>query len=149
MQQGYNREQRTRSHTRGRLNVASEVQVAETPTETVEERLAALEQAVTGLGGQVNEMIEETITPAELSVLPGLKVLRPIPIVIEESADDVIARWIESGLTGVGGSEGAAIDSLAAVIVDVWTDLRSENVRLAGNAGPMLAVIENYAAPAP
>ena len=148
MRQGYNREQRIRSHTRGRLNVASEVRVAVT-TETVEERLAALEQAVTDLGGQVNEVIEETITPAELSVLPGLKVLRPIPIVIEESADDVIARWIEPGLTGVGGSEGAAIDSLAAVIVDVWTDLRSENVRLAGNAGRMLAVIENYAAPAP
>ena len=128
--------------------MASEVRVAET-TETVAERLAALEQAVTNLGGQVSEMIEETITPAELSVLPGLKVLRPIPIVIEEGADDVIARWIEPGLTGVGGSEGEAIDSLAAVIVDVWTDLRSEDVRLAGNAGRMLAVIENYAAPAP
>ena len=93
-------EQRTRSHTRERLNVASEVQVAET-TETVEEQLAALEQAVTDLGRQVAGVIDETITPAELSVLPGLKVLRPIPIVIEESADDVIARWIEPGLTGV------------------------------------------------
>lgn len=128
--------------------MASEVQVAET-TQTVEERLAALEQAVADLGGQVGEMTEETITPAELSVLPGLEVLQPIPIVIEEGADDVIARWIEPGLTGIGGSEGEAIDSLAAVIVDVWTDLRSGDVLRAGNAGRILAVIENYAAPTP
>ena len=128
--------------------MASEVQVAET-TQTVEERLAALERAVTDLGGQVDEMTEETITPAEMSVLPGLKVLQPIPIVIEEGAEDVIARWIEPGLTGIGGSEGEAIDSLASVIVDVWKDLRSGDMANAGNAGRILAVIENYAAPAP
>lgn len=128
--------------------MAPEVQVAET-TQTVEQRLAALERAVTDLGGQVDEMTEETITPAEMSVLPGLKVLQPIPIVIEEGAEDVIARWIEPGLTGIGGSKGEAIDSLASVIVDVWKDLRSGDMANAGNAGRILAVIENYAAPAP
>ena len=77
--------------------MASEVRVAET-TETVEGRLAALERAVTDLGRQVNEMIEESAVPAELSVIPGLELIQPIPILVEESAEDAVARWVEPHL---------------------------------------------------
>ena len=52
-------------------------------------------------------------------MLPGLELRRPIPIVVEESADDVVARWIEPAITGLGRSEGEAIESLAEVIVDL------------------------------
>ena len=94
-------------------------------------------------------MNEETITPAELTVVPGLRVHRPIPIVIEESAEDVLARWVEPGLTGFGGSEGEAMESLAAIILDVWNDLHADDAASGRNARRILTVIENYAAPTP
>ena len=126
--------------------MASEVRVAET-TQTVEERLAALEQAVADVGGQVNEMTEETITPAELTVVPGLEVCRPIPIVLEEYAEDVLARWVEPHIWGLGGSEGEAIESLAEVICEIWADLHDDSMELSGNAHRILAVMETYVAP--
>ena len=110
--------------------------------------MAALERAVTDLAHTVEELADESVYPAELSALPGLQLRRPIPIVVEESADDVIARWVEPAITGIGGSEGEAVESLAAVIVDVWKKLSSPRVRLSRNARRMLAVIEYYAAPA-
>ncbi len=129
--------------------MASEVQTADSPAETAGKRLESIERSVKNLDRRVGEMSEETITPAELTVVPGLTVRRPIPIVLEESAEDVLARWVEPGITGIGGSEGEAIESLAAIIVDVWKDLRAEGGPSGRNAQRMLAIIENYAAPAP
>ena len=103
---------------------------------------------MTDLGRQVGELADEAIYPAELSVLPGLELRRPIPIVVEESADDVVARWIEPAITGLGRSEGEAIESLAEVIVEVWAELRSDGDRLSRNTRRMLSIIEAYVAPA-
>lgn len=114
-----------------------------------EERLASLGRAVADLARQVDELAGESITPAELSVLPGLKLRRPIPIVVEESGEDVLARWVEPGITGIGESEGEAVESLAEIIVDVWHELSADGVKLSGNTRRMLAVIESYAAPSP
>ena len=128
--------------------MASEVRTAESAAATSDPRLDSIEQVVKDLHRQVGEMSEETITPAELTVVPGLHLHRPIPIVIEESAEDVLARWVEPGLTGIGGSEGEAIESLAAIILEVWKGLRADDVT-GRNAQRVLTVIENYAAPAP
>ena len=128
--------------------MTTEARVADTPATSVEERLAELERAVEDLGRQVGEFADEAVYPAELSVLPGLELRRPIPIVVEESADDAVARWIEPAITGLGRSEGEAVESLAEVIVEVWTELRSDDARLSRNARRMLSVIEAYVAPA-
>ena len=125
--------------------MASEVQVAETSTETVAERLAALEQAVTDLGGQVNEMAEESAVPAELSVIPGLELRQPIPILVEESAEDAVARWVECGLCGVGRNDGEAIESLREEICTVWHDLDSApDSELTRHARTMRTVLRCY-----
>ena len=129
--------------------MASEVRTAESPAGIADERLDSIEQAVKDLHRQVGEMNDETITPAELTVVPGLTVRRPIPIVLEESAEDVLARWVEPGLTGFGGSEGEAIESLAAIILDVWKDLHADDAVRGSNARRIVTVLENYAAPAP
>ena len=130
--------------------MASEVRTTEPPpTAMADQRLESIEQAVKDLHRQVGEMNDKTITPAELTVVPGLTVRRPIPIVIEESAEDVLARWVEPGLTGFGGSEGEAIESLAAIILDVWKDLHADDAVWGSNARRMRTVLENYAAPAP
>ena len=128
--------------------MTTETQVTDTPAMSVEQRLANLEHAVEDLGRQVGELADEAVYPAELSVLPGLELRRPIPIVVEESAEDVVARWIEPAITGLGRSEGAAVESLAEVIVEVWAELRSDDARLSRNARRMLSVIEAYVAPA-
>ena len=60
----------------------------------------------------------------------------------------MVARWIEPAITGLGRSEGAAVESLAEVIVEVWAELRSDDARLSRNARRMLSVIEAYVAPA-
>ena len=121
----------------------AQAQVAEAPT-TTDERLARIEAALE----EVRSLTEEPPVPAELSVVPGLALRRPIPVVIEGGADGVVARWIEPGLTGIGGSEGEAMASLADIIADTLADLRSGDMRLSGNARRMLAVIEGYADPA-
>ena len=124
--------------------MASEVRVAET-TETVGERLAALERAVTDLGGQVNEMTDDSVLSAELSVVPGLKLRQPIPIIVEESAEDAVARWVESGLYGVGRNEGEAIESLREEICTVWHDLDSApDSELTRHARTMREVLRCY-----
>ena len=128
--------------------MTTETQVVDTLAVTVEERLAELERAVADLGRQVGELADEAIYPAELSVLPELELRRPIPIVVEESADDVVARWIEPAITGLGRSEGEAVESLAEVIVEVWAELRSDGDRLSRNTRRMLSIIEAYVAPA-
>ena len=128
--------------------MTTETRVTDTPATSVEERLAELERAVADLGRQVAELADEAVYPAELSVLPGLELRRPIPIVVEESADDVVARWIEPAITGLGRSEGEAIESLAEVIVEVWAELRSDGDRLSRNTRRMLSIIEAYVAPA-
>ena len=121
----------------------AQAQVTEA-TATAEERLARLEATV----DEVRALAEETIIPAELSVVPGLALRRPIPVVIEGGADGVVARWIEPGLTGIGGSEGEAMASLADIIADTLADLRSDVTLLSNNTRRMLAVIEGYADPA-
>ena len=118
----------------------AQAQVADAPA-TTEERLARLEAALE----EVRTLAEETCIPAELSVVPGLALRRPIPVVIEEGDGDVVARWIEPGLVGVGGSEGEAMASLADIIAETLADLRSD-MRLSRNARRMLAVIEAYIA---
>lgn len=128
--------------------MTTETRVTGTPGTTVEERLADLERAVEDLGRQIGDLADEAVYPAELSVLPGLELRRPIPIIVEESADDAVARWIEPAITGLGRSEGEAVESLAEVIVEVWTELRSDDARLSRNARRMLSVIEAYVAPA-
>ena len=127
--------------------MASEVQTAESPAEIAGERLESVERSVKNLDRRVGEMIEETITPAELTVVPGLTVRRPIPIVLEESAEDVLARWVEPHIWGIGGSEGEAIESLADVIAEFWADLHDDGMKLSGNARRILAVMETYVAP--
>lgn len=128
--------------------MASEVRTADPPAGIADERLDSIEQAVKDLHRQVGEMNEETITPAELTVVPGLTVRRPIPIVIEESAEDVLARWVEPQIWGIGGSEGEAIESLAEIIAEFWADLHDGSMKLSGNARRIRAVMETYVAPA-
>ena len=110
--------------------------------EQAEERQKRLEAALE----EVRTLAEETFLPAELSVVPGLTLRRPIPVVIEEGTGDVVARWIEPGLTGIGGSEGEAMESLADIIADTLADLRSDVTLLSGNTRRMLTVIEAYVA---
>ena len=130
--------------------MTTETQVADTPAVTVEERLAELERAVADLGRQVGELADEAIYPAELSVLPGLELRQPIPIVVEESADDAVARWIEPGLSGVGNSEGEAIESLREEIHTVWQDLdRAADTELTRNTQTMRSVLRRYLQSAP
>ena len=119
----------------------AQAQVTEA-TATSDERMARLEAALE----EVRALAEETIIPAELSVVPGLALRRPIPVVIEEGAGDVVACWIEPGLVGIGDSEGEAMESLADIVAETLADLRSD-MRLSRNARRMLAVIEGYAAP--
>lgn len=126
---------------------ASPAKSAESPSKTADGRLESIEQAVKDIHRQVDEMSEETITPAELTVVPGLTVSRPIPIVLEASAEDVVARWVEPHIWGFGGSEGEAIESLAEIIAEVWDDLHDDDMRLSGNARRMRAVMESYVAP--
>ena len=130
--------------------MTTETQVADTPPAAVEERLAELERAVADLGRQVGELADEAIYPAELSVLPGLELRRPIPIVVEESADDAVARWIEPGLSGVGNSEGEAIESLREEIHTVWQDLDcAADSELTRNTQMMRSVLRRYVQSAP
>ena len=130
--------------------MTTETQVTDTPPAAVEERLAELERAVTDLGRQVAELADEAIYPAELSVLPGLELRQPIPIVVEESADDVVARWIEPGLSGVGNSEGEAIESLREEIHTVWQDLDcAADSELTRNTQAMRSVLRRYVQSAP
>ena len=99
-------------------------EIAEAPAEASGDRLAALEQAVSDLAEQVDEMAGMSITSTELSVVPGLKRReRPIPIIVEETGEDATARWIEAGLYGVGCHGGEAIESLREEIRTVWHDL--------------------------
>ena len=127
--------------------MASEVRTTTPPPAIADKRLDSIERAVKDLHRQVGEMNEETITPAELTVVPGLTVHRPIPIVLEGSDEDVVARWVEPHIWGFGGSEGEAIESLAEIIAEVWSDLHDDDMKLSGNARRMLAVMESYVAP--
>lgn len=120
----------------------AQAQVAEAPA-TTEERLARIEAMLE----EVRTLAEETVIPAELSVVPGLALRRPIPVVIEEGGGDVVARWIEPGLVGIGSSEGEAMERLADIVAETMADLRADDMRLSRNALRMLAVIEGYAAP--
>ena len=130
--------------------MTTETQVADTPPAAVEERLAELERAVPDLGRQVAELADEAVYPAELSVLPGLELRQPIPIVVEESADDAVARWIEPGLSGVGNSEGEAIESLREEIHTVWRDLDcAADSELTRNTQMMRSVLRRYVQSAP
>jgi hypothetical protein len=120
------------------------VQVAET-TQTVEERLAALEQAVTDVGRQVSEAVEESAVPAELSVIPGLELRHPIPILLEESAEDAVARWVEPHLWGIGRNGAEAIASLREELCTVWHDLESaSDSQLSQNTRTMRAIMRRY-----
>ncbi len=124
--------------------MASEVQVAET-TQTVEERLAALEQAVADVRRQVSEAAEESAVPAELSVIPGLELHQPIPILVEESAEDAVARWVEPHLWGVGRNGAEAIESLREELCTVWHDLESaSDAQLSQNTRTMRAIMRRY-----
>lgn len=83
-------------------------------------------------------------------MLPGLELRQPIPIVVEESADDAVARWIEPGLSGVGNSEGEAIESLREEIHTVWQDLdRAADAELTHNTRTMRSVLRRYVQSAP
>lgn len=125
--------------------MASEVQVAETSAQTAAERLAALERAVTDLGRQVSEMAEESAIPAELSVIPGLELRHPIPILIEESPQDAVARWVEPHLWGVGRNGAEAIESLREELCTVWHDLQSaSDSELSNNTRTMRSVLRRY-----
>lgn len=107
----------------------------------IDERLARLESTV----AELEVLAEETLTPAELSTLPGLELRRPIPIVIEESATDAVARWIEPGLAGIGGSEGEAIESLREEVLTVWHDLdTAADSELTRNTRTMRSILRSY-----
>ena len=130
--------------------MTTEARVADTPATSVEERLAELERVVEDLGRQVGEFADDAVYPAELSVLPGLELRRPIPIVVEESADDAVARWIEPGLYGMGGNENEAIESLREEIHTVWHDLScAVDSELTRNTQMMRSVLRRYVQPAP
>ena len=125
--------------------MASEVQVADRSTEIVQERLAALERAVTDLGRQVNEIAEESAVPAELSVIPGLELRQPIPILVEESAEDAVARWVEPHIWGVGRNGAEAIESLREELCTVWHDLENfPESELTNHTRTMRAILRRY-----
>ncbi len=130
--------------------MTTEARVADTPAMSFEERLAELERAVEDLGRQVRDLADEAAYPAELSVLPGLELHQPIPILVEESADDAVARWIEPGLYGMGRNENEAIESLREEIHTVWHDLNSAaDSELTRNTRVMRSVLRRYVQSAP
>ena len=116
------------------------------PDPTPEERLAKVEAALGELKGLIENLqvlIEEDVWTAELSVCMGLKLKRPIPIMVEESEDDVIARWVEPSLIGIGASDEEAIEGLAANIREVWEELR-EDSDLHPRTKRILTILEQY-----
>ena len=117
---------------------------------SVEARLAALEVSLRELQELVSEVlqaVEDSVGPAEISVIPGFSVLHPIPVLIEESEDEVLARWVEPALVGIGGSEGQALESLADIVSEVWSDLREDQGHLHSHAQHVLNILERYVAP--
>ena len=86
----------------------------------------------------------EDVWPAELSVVPGFVLKRPIPIIVEESEDDVIAHWVETELMGVGDSEFSALASLTENIQEVWSDLLNEPGTLHVHTQRMLDILRQY-----
>ena len=118
----------------------------ETRLERIEDSPARLERTVQ----ELRTIAEEVSVAAHLSVLPGLKLRRPIPVAIDKGAEDVIARWIEAELAGIGRSEQEALQDLADNVAAARAELRSTDPRdISGNARRMLAVIDSYVAPDP
>lgn len=114
--------------------------------ERIEDSLARLESAVQ----ELRTIAEEISVTAHLSVLPGLKLRRPVPVMIDKDAEDVVARWIEAELTGIGRSEQEALQDLADNVAEVRAELQSMDPRdISGNAQRMLEVIDGYVAPNP
>ena len=93
---------------------------------------------------EIRELSAETHIPAELTVIPGLTVRRPIPVLIEDGIGDTVARWVEAGLVSFGGSEGEALDNLAEIIAETRSDLLEDDQTLSRNTRRMLAVIQYY-----
>lgn len=112
----------------------------------VERRLARLERAVRRVDRRLEELAGESMVSTEISEVPGLELRRPIPVLLEETDAEVVARWPEPGLTGVGGSGGEAIDSLREEIAATWEDLANmDDQDLSRNARTMRQVMFNYA----
>ena len=119
----------------------------------IEARLGELHAALDGVRATLRsietslaELLSQTGCATELSIVPGLEIARPIPIVVEDSAADAVVRWPEAGLTGVGGSEGEAIDSLREEIATTWHELQEDSdFRLTRHARTIRAVLEYYA----
>ena len=110
--------------------------------------LLTIEEALQSLTELVTELLETPTLYAELSVIPGFEVHRPIPVVVEaDASDQVVARWIEPQLVAIGPTEAEALAGLADVIGTVWRRFSSNRARLSENARRIRTVIEAYATP--
>lgn len=106
----------------------------------VETRLSAIEKRL--------DAIDSGSIQAFLSVVPGLRIHQPIPVVVVDEEEDSIARWVEAGLVGIASSEGGALDSLRREIRDVCVELSSLPAdRLTRTTLVMRNVIAQYAEP--
>ena len=132
---------------------AAEVSSGSDSLSVVNRRLERIEESLSRLESTVQELrtiAEDLSVTARLSVLPGLKLRRPIPVMIDKGAEDVVARWIEAEITGIGRSEQEALQDLADNVAETRADLQSTDPHyISGNARRMLAVIDSYVAPNP
>ena len=114
--------------------------------EQVTQRLDHLERLVQHVSSQLDQLLDESATATEISEIGDLQVSRPIPIVLEETAGEVVARWPEAGLTGVGRSEGEAIESLREEVAVTWEDLATAtDGELSKHARMIRNVMRHYA----
>ena len=114
--------------------------------EQVAQRLDRLERLVQGIGTQLQQLLDGSTIATEISEIGDVPLKRPLPIVLQETEGEVLARWPEAGLTGVGDSEGEAIESLREEIAITWRELESTvGKKLSRHAQTIRQVMANYA----
>jgi hypothetical protein len=75
----------------------------------------------------------------------SIDILKPIPIIIEESNDECLARWPETNAFGIGTSIIEAISNLKANIAELYFDITSRKVDSLGKiAIKTLSTFEVY-----
>jgi hypothetical protein len=101
---------------------------------------------------QIADALEERpiIRYASLTDLgtPHFSLRVPLPIVLEEYPDQVVARWPEVEATGLGSSEPEAIWRLKQEVLDLMEDLSSSRPEgLGPEATQALQIIKRFVAP--
>jgi hypothetical protein len=67
-----------------------------------------------------------------LDINDDYEVVHPLRIIIEETVDEVVARFPEVELFAIGDTESEAIDNLKASIIELYSDLKDTPVEKLG-----------------